>query len=172
MAFPPPPPLASTVAAPVDSPARALVFFQLLWRSIVAAVGGGVVIGVGFVVIVGATGERFSDLDSDFDSSDGLSVAMFLAAAFGGAFGLALGVAAGLVLGLIGAIVLVPYRGRRITRLVMRIAAPLLVAAFFVVLLGGDDRVWMLLGGAGMVGAVLIAPWLVGWYVRRMDPSG
>ena len=26
--------------------------------------------------------------------------------------------------------------------------------------------------GAGMVGAVLIAPWLVGWYVRRMDPFG
>lgn len=171
MALPPPPP--DAVLRPrIDPPGRVLVFLQVLWRSIVVAVVGGVVIGVGFVVVVSLFGESWNSFDGDGGGTDdGVLVAMLFATFFGAVFGTALGVLAGAVLGFVGAFVLVPYRGRRLTVLVVRVAAPLLVAAFFVALLGGDDRVWLLLGGAGMIGAAVAAPWLVAWYVRRMEPE-
>lgn len=171
MAFPPPPPDPAT-RLPDDPPSRLAVFGQVFLRSIAVAVVGGVVIGVGFVLVVSLFGESWNTLEGDGGGSeDGVLVAMLFATFFGATFGVLLGLLAGVVLGFLGAFVLVPYRGRRFTVLVMRVAAPLLVAAFFVALLGGDDRLWLLLGAAGMIGAVLAAPWLVGWYVRRMGPE-
>lgn len=148
------------------------VFFQVLWRSIVLAVAGGIVIAVGFVVIVTIFGESWDGFDGDGGGSDdGVLVAALIAAYLGAIFGIVLGIAAGVVLGLIGALALVPYRGRGTTRWVMRVGATVCVGAFFAALLGGDDRLWLVLGGAGMVGAALTAPWLVGWYVRRAEPA-
>lgn len=169
-----PPPAGFPAAIPQtlerSLPGRLAVFFQVWWRSIVVAIGGGVVIAVGFVIVVTLAGETFEGFEGE-DDSDGLGVVMLVAAYFGAAFGLVLGVVAGLLLGLLASVALVPYRGAKRTRLVMRIGAALCVAAFFGLLSGGSDRLWYLLGAAGVVGAVLLAPWLVRWYVRRAEPS-
>lgn len=168
----PPPPPGFPVAIPQalerSLPGRLAVFFHVWWRSIVVAVGGGVVIAVGFVIVATLAGEEFTTFDS---KEAGLGLALLLGAYFGAAFGLVLGVVAGLLLGLLASIALVPYRGRKRTRLVMRIGAAVCVAAFFGLLSGGTDRLWYLLGAAGVVGAVLLAPWLVRWYIRRAEPS-
>jgi hypothetical protein len=151
-------------------PGRLAVFFQVWWRSLVVAIGGGVMIAVGFVIVVTLAGETFEGFEGE-DGSDGLGVVMLLAAYFGAAFGLVLGVVAGLLLALLASLALVPYRGRRRTVTVMRIGAAVCVAAFFGLLSGGTDRLWYVLGAAGVLGAVLLAPWLVRWYVRRAEPS-
>lgn len=168
MAFPPPP--TPRVAAPAQRPVpgRVAVFFQVLLRSIVVAVGGGIVIAVGFVVVAWLSGETFTGFDSKpLNTPEDMVVVVLIAGFIGATVGIGLGVAAGVLLGLLASLALVPFRGRTVTNRVMRVAAPLCVVAFFAALFNDGGRLWLVLAAVGAVGAALLAPWLMGWYVRR-----
>ena len=172
MAFPPPPVPRAATPAHRPAPGRVAVFFQVLLRSIVVAVGGGIVIAVGFVVVAWLAGESFTGFDSKpMNRTEDMVVVVLIAGFIGATVGLGLGVASGVLLGLLAALALVPFRGRTVTNQVMRVSAPLCVVAFFAVLFNDGGRLWWVLAGVGAVGAALLAPWLTGWYVRRAQPT-
>jgi hypothetical protein len=164
---PPPPPWSGPIAAGVDPPGRGVVFIQVLLRAFALAVVGGAVIGLGLVAVAWGFDSSFGEIED----SDGWLVGLLIGPLFGAVFGTLLGIPAAIILACIAAFGLVPYRGRKRTRLVIRIAAALCVAAFFAVLSGGDDRIWYVVGAAGVLGAILLSPWLVNWYIRRAEPS-
>jgi hypothetical protein len=179
--LPPPPPYSSSgsnssgsdvpwVVGDADraAPSRGAVFGHVLWRAFVLSVGGGIAVGVLFVLTLLVFGESFGELDS----TDGWATALVLAVIFGALFGVLLGVPAACILAVVAAAVLVPFRGPRATRTVMRACGIACVVVFFGVLSGGNDRVWWVLGAGGVVGAARFSPWLVNWYVRRMLPAG
>jgi hypothetical protein len=142
-------------------PSRGSVFGQLVWRTIVLAVGGGAAIGFGFMLI-GA-----------FVSGDSELATYGIAAAIVGAiFGLLLGIPAGLVLGGLGCAMLVPYKGKRATNWWAHISALLAVALFYLWLWSQfeiADLVPLLgLTVPGVFGAFFGSWFLVRWYTKRM----
>lgn len=144
-------------------PSAGSVFGQLVWRIIVLAMGGGALIGLGFV-IVGSLVQGDSDV-AGFG---------FAAMIVGAILGLFLGVPAGLVLGGIGAAMLVPYKGKRYTMWWARIASLLAVALFYTRLWWSinidDGEYWVVAGLTipGLLGAFFGSWFLVHWYTHRM----
>jgi len=150
-------------AAPPRGPSRGAVFGQILWRTIVLAMGGGALIGIGFIV-VGSMVSKDSDL-----------AGFSLAAGFVGAIlGLFLGVPSGLALGGVGCALLVPYRGKASTHTFARIGAMLAVSVFYGWMWSGhnfDSGEWPALVGLtlpGLAGAFFGSLFLVRWYTKRM----
>ena len=143
-----------------DAPGRVTVFVQLLWRTIVISVGGGIVVSLMFI----AAAFVFNQNDDELVAWLPLVVAV---AAF---MGLMLGVGAGVLTGLVGSIVLVPYKGKTFTRGFALVATLISVASFFTIVgvNGGEVVIWLVVGGGALVLGALLSPWLVGWYVRRM----
>jgi hypothetical protein len=144
-------------------PSGGSVFGQLVWRIIVLAMGGGAVIGLGFVIVGAIVGG-----DSD------VATFGFIALIVGAIFGLVLGVPAGLVLGGIGAAMLVPYKGKGYTHWWARISALIAVSLFYLWLWGGTslsgDEYGVIIGltAPGLLGAFFGSWFLVHWYCRRM----
>ena len=146
------------------------MFGQVLWRTIVVAIGGGA--GIGF--LIGLFGVAISLFSDDDDLSGGIIGFPFLAAYIAAVFGLFLGVVAGLLLATLAAVTLVPYRGSRPTILTIRITAVVLVGLFMMLLFLDAVDAEILVGaivGAGLLGAWFLSPFLVRWYVRRMEPA-
>ena len=172
MAFPSPPAPRTATLAQRPAPGRVAVFFQVLLRSIVIAVGGGVVIAVGYVVVAWLAGESFVGFDGAISTgTEDMVAVVFIAGFIGAAVGLGLGVTTGVFLGVLASLVLVPSRGPTVTHWVMRVSASLCVAGFFDTFFSDGGRLWLVFAGAGAAGAVVLAPWLMGWYLRRAQPT-
>jgi hypothetical protein len=87
-------------------------------------------------------------------------------------FGLVLGVVGGLVIGAVTAIRLVPYPGEGVALLTARVTSVVVVGAFMALLFAGATGAWSaiaLISALSLVGAWMSAPFLVGWYVRRLN---
>jgi hypothetical protein len=142
-------------------PGPGRVFGEFWWRSLALATAGGCVIG--FVV-----GPVFILVGSDADRT--LPVAIYAAvvgAVVGAAVGVMLGILAGVVMGAVGAIWLVPYRGKPTTTRTLRVVwFPLLAQENVYSDLTGFD-LWAIVVPA-LAGAWYVAPWVGGWYVDRM----
>lgn len=148
------------------------MFGEFWWRSLALSTAGGCVIG--FVV-----GPVFILVGSDADRT--LLVAIYAAvvgAVIGAAVGVLLGILAGVAIGAVGAIWLVPYRGKTTTTRTLRGAAMTSVALWFPLLawenvysdLTSFD-LWAIVVPA-LAGAWYVAPWVGGWYIDRMrDPQ-
>jgi hypothetical protein len=135
-----------------------MIMFGVLWRSIVGTVGGGGVIAAGAVAVV---------VVLDDESGPEWIAVGFL---FGASIGLLLGALAGLVLGLVAARALVPYPGARRCKLVVRLVAMVVVALGLTWWFLESTTWWAsLIVLAGIVGAWFVAPFVIAWYVRRMD---
>ena len=149
-------------------PGPGRVFGEFWWRSLALATAGGCVIGfvVGPVLIL-----AWSDADL------ALPVALYAAvvgAVIGAVVGVMLGMVAGVVMGAVGAIWLVPFRGKTTTTRTLRVVATATVALCFPLL--AQENVysdltsfdlWAIFGPA-LAGAWCVAPWVGGWYVDRM----
>jgi hypothetical protein len=159
------------VAAP---PERGVVFIQVAWRTVVAAVGGGAAVGTGMILL-------FALWDVVHPPSDGADPSWTfipIGTLFGIVFGGFLGAPAAAILGGVMAWRGVPYPGPKRTRLIARITAMAMVFAFLVLFFhepvqsGGPDvadlTVYGLIYGASLVGAWFLGSWTVRWYVRRM----
>ncbi len=149
---------------------RPTVFMQIAWRSLVSCIVGGAAIGalmgVGFVVF-----DAVTDAVEKTKVTD-IAVITYI----GGIFGLLLGIVAGVVLGLVGAVVLVPYRGPRRTRRVIRGVGMVIVALFSLLFVAdpgeldaGTVLFLAVLVLGGQIGAYLLGGWIVEWYIRRAD---
>lgn len=153
----------AAAAARSPQPSGGSVFGQLVWRIIVLSMGGGAVIGAGFM-LVGAAVEGNSDIAT-------FGVAALIVGAI---FGLLLGVPAGLILGGIGAAMLVPYKGKSYTMWWARIAAVVAVVIFYTWLWWAisidDGQFWVVAGLTvpGLLGAFFGSWFLVHWYTHRM----
>ena len=155
---------ATGTAPPVT---RGAVFGHVLWRVAVVCVGGGAAVGflvVLFLVVVGDDGDRpFSFLP--------------VGLLFGGILGAMLAIVAAPTIAGVCSGVLVPYPGRAKTLLTVRLLAMGLVALFLLLLLSGavlDVGVVVVLVGitaASMAGAWFGSPWVIGWYIRRCEPT-
>jgi hypothetical protein len=149
-------------------PGPGRVFGEFWWRSLALATAGGC--GIGFVV-----GPVFILAESDADRT--LLVGIYAAVAgavIGAAIGVLLGILAGVAIGAVGAIWLVPYRGKTTTTRTLRVAAIATVALWFPLLshenVYSDLTSWDFLAIVvpSLAGAWYVAPWVGGWYVDRM----
>jgi len=143
-----------------DAPSRGVVFAQLLWRTLVITVVGGLAVSVLFVAAAFV-----------FDAADELLAWLPVVLVVAVFKGLMLGVVAGVLTGLIGSILMVPYRGKTFARGFALIATLLSIGSFFAIIgFSTDDAViWSVVGGGALVIGALMSPWLVGWYVKRMS---
>jgi hypothetical protein len=145
---------------------RGTVIGQVLWRSVVVAIGGGAVVGalsgLVFAVVTFTLGD---------DAFSEVAVVPLLGAYFGAVFGLILGVVGGLIIAMVVAIRVVPYPGEGVTLLTARVASVVVVGAFMALLFAGATGAWSaiaLISALSLVGAWMSAPFLVGWYLRRL----
>jgi len=144
------------------------VFGHVLWRVVVACVGGGAIIGT-LVVLASLA---FPD-----DAGDESLSIVVVGPIFGAVLGVFLAVVAGPLIGGVCAAALVPYPGERRARLVTRVLGVGLVALFIPLLFMGavpDVGVLVIIGAiwaAAVAGAWFLSPWVVRWYVRRMEPA-
>lgn len=155
--------------AQANAPTRGVIFGQVLWRSLVLAVGGGAVIGfaVGLVLAVWA-------LVWEDASIRELPVVLVLGTYVGAGTGIALGVLGGLLISTVAALRLVPYPGEGQTLLTMRVTSVVVVGLFMALLFGGAVGGWAgvaLITALGLAGAWMSAPFLVGWYLQRLAVS-
>jgi len=144
-----------------NAPSRGVVFVQLLWRTIVISVLGGLVVSVLFV------SAAFVFDENDDEVRTWLPVVLVIAVLMG----LMLGVVAGVLTGLVGAILMVPYRGKAFARWFVLIATLLSVGSFFAIIGFSSDAavIWVIVGGGALLLGALMSPWPVGWYVKRMS---
>jgi hypothetical protein len=106
------------------------------------------------------------------------------AVALGGMAGVPLGLVAGIVLALVGSRLLVPYRGAVVAIAAVSGLASCLVMGYLSLGLvsmaaagsgegpqstEGPSWAWLLMSAS--IAAAVLSPWLVWWYVKRMDPS-
>lgn len=145
---------------------RSTVFGQVLWRSLVVAIGGGAVVGalsgLVFAVVTFVVGD---------DAFDDVVVVPLLGAYFGGLLGLVLGVIGGLIIAAVTAIRIVPYPGEGVALLTARVTSVVVVGAFMALLFAGATGAWSaiaLISALALVGAWMSGPFLVGWYIRRL----
>ena len=102
----------------------------------------------------------------------------------GAVVGFPLGIVAGCVLAVAGGLLLVPYRGRVVAIVTISGSAFALVTMYLSLLLGGMAAVgrsegqpdtgapamdWLL--ASACLAAPLLSPWVVWWYVKRMESS-
>ncbi len=107
-----------------------------------------------------------------------------IAIPLGGMAGLPLGVVAGVLLALVGSRLLVPYREPVVAIAAVSGLASCLVMGYLSLGLGamaeagsvegpqstgGPSWDWLLMSAS--IAAALLSPWVVWWYVKRMDPS-
>jgi hypothetical protein len=104
-----------------------------------------------------------------------------MAIPLGAIAGFPLGVAAGCVLAVVGGLLLVPYRGPVVAITVVSGLASCLVMGYLSLALGGMAAAgrgegpqaygpswdWLLMSAS--TAAALLSPWLVWWYVKRME---
>lgn len=163
----------AVAAVPASTtPTRGLVFGHVLWRSVVVAVIGGAIVAM--VMVLGAV--LFDPSAEGVGSEDGLGLAFLpVVALAGGGLGLILSVIAAPAIAGLCAWRLVPYPGRRTTRLLPRLIAIVIVVAWVGLLFGADadstaDVIYGLVVLVGcLLGAWFGGGWLTGWYVRRVE---
>lgn len=143
------------------------MFGHVLWRVAVVCVGGGAVVGFLFVLVLLA-----------FPNDDGRAFSFLLVGPmFGGILGAMLAVVAAPTIAGVCSGVLVPYPGRAKAILTVRLLGMGLVALFLLLLLAGaslDPGVLAILAGiwaVSLAGAWFGSPWVIGWYVRRCEPT-
>lgn len=174
---PPPPPQAAVTApaassAPVPVVGRGVVFGHVLWRVIVVCVAGGAVIGT--LVIL-----AFLAFPDEAGEGEAWSF-VIVGPIFGAILGVLLAVVAAPLIAGVCAASLVPYPGAARARLVARALGVGLVALFIPFLFLGavpEVGVLVVIGAiwlAAVAGAWFLSPWVVRWYVRRMEaaPAG
>lgn len=102
---------------------------------------------------------------------------------FGGIAGFPLGVLAGLVLAFVGARQLVPYRGPTVAIRTVRCLASTIVFWYLTFLMaagggivlgegpqpGGPSWGWLVLSATAA--SAVLSPWVLRWYVTRMEPD-
>ena len=143
------------------------MFGHVLWRVVVVCVAGGAVIGTLVVLAFLA----FPD-----DAGDESWSVVLVGPMFGAVLGVFLALVAGPLIGGVCAAALVPYPGAARARLVARVLGVGLVALFIPLLfVGAVPDVGVLVAiagiwGAAVAGAWFLSPWVVRWYVRRMEP--
>ena len=106
----------------------------------------------------------------------------YVAILFGAIAGVPLGIAAGCVLAVVGGLLLVPYRGPVVAITVVSGLASCLVMGYLSLALGGmaaagrgegpqatDGPSWDWLLMSASIAAAVLSPWLVWWYVKRME---
>jgi len=144
-----------------NAPGRGVVFAQLLWRTIVISVLGGLVVSVLYVSAAFVFNENDDELLTWLPVV--LALAMFM--------GLVLGVVAGVLTGLVGAVLMVPYRGKAFARWFALMATLLSVGTFFAIIGFNSEAavIWAIVGAGALLLGALMSPWLVGWYVERMS---
>jgi hypothetical protein len=146
-----------------------VVFGQIYGRSVVVAMGGGAVIGATIGLLIGVWAVTTQD-----DGIGDMASAPLWGAYFGGAFGLILGLVGGLIVATVAAIGLVPFRSAGRTMVVVRVPSLLVVAVFMALLFGGATggrAAVAAIAAAGLIGAWMSAPFLVGWYLRRVGAA-
>ena len=148
-------------------PGPGRVFGEFWWRSLALATAGGCVIG--FVVGPVLLARGGADLTLEV-----VSVAAIVGAVIGSTVGVMLGMLAGVAMGAVGAIWLVPYRGKTTTARTLRAVAMTSVALWFPVLARqnvysdiASFDLWAIVVPA-LAGAWYVAPWVGGWYVDHM----
>ena len=157
----PPTPAPPTTPIPLSRGAVAAVIFE---RTIILASFGGMAMGVLCVARYG-WGALF-------------------AIPLGGLIGLPLGLFAGVVLAIVGALLLVPYRGPVVAIVVLGGLASCIVMGYLGLGLAGMAEAgsgegpqstngpswdWLLMSASAA--AALLSPWLVWWYVKRMEAN-
>jgi hypothetical protein len=107
-----------------------------------------------------------------------------IAIPLGGLIGLPLGLFAGVVLAIVGPLLLVPYRGPSVAIAVVSGLASCIVMGYLGLGLAGmaeagsgegpqstDGQSWDWLLMSASAAAALLSPWLVWWYVKRMETN-
>lgn len=156
--------------AAIDPPpvSRGAVFGHVLWRVAVVCVGGGAVVGFLLVLVLLA----FPD-----EGGEGVGTFLVVGPMFGAILGAMLAVVAAPTIAGVCSGVLVPYPGRAKTLLTVRLLGMGLVALFLLLLLSGavlDVGVIAFLAGicaVSLAGAWFGSSWVIGWYVRRCEPT-
>ena len=144
--------------------------FEQVWsRSMAVSVLGGMAVGFVCLPILAVVEREIGNVLE-------LLGASAVVALIGLLVGFALGMVGGILLGIVMAQVIVPYRGPGGTVAAARFGAAGVVALFLVVLdrlLEGAIPLALMasIGVPSLAGAVLFAPFLVNWYVRRMDDA-
>lgn len=156
---------------------RGAIFLHVAWRTLVAAIGGGMAI----VVLIFTAITVWELINPPENGSDNNIVWILLGLVVGAVFGAILGVPAAAVLGGMMAWRGVPYPGPRRTRLIARLTGMAMVLLFLLTMFHDVFTkrsfdldampLFVMIYGGGLGGAWFLASWTVRWYIRRMTPD-